>query len=364
VVSKNITSDILAQKELIENEQQLSLIFDSTKDAMWLLKVEDLDTYMIERYNKAYKLLTGITKESWVGKLINDVLPPELLDRSISKYKRVVQTGEAGHDFIILPSPGGDFTAEITITPIKEHNGKVVRLLGTAVDVTQQQKARKELVKMNLELRQLTSHLQNVREEERTHMAREIHDELGQQLTGLKMDLAWLKKKISVDEDAILNKLNSALQLVDGTINTVRKIATELRPSIIDDLGIKEALDWQCQEFTKRTGINVSFTSAIEKLNLPQAIPTALFRIVQEALTNVARHSKATKVNCTFEESNNELLLCVWDNGQGFSLSNQERKTLGLLGIRERVAILKGQYSIASEPGQGTSISIKIPITS
>jgi PAS domain S-box-containing protein len=331
---------------------------------MWLLKMEDLNTYRIETYNKTYELLTGITKEMWVGKLINDVLPPELLQRSISKNQQVVQSGKTGTDFLTLPSVHGDFPAEVTITPIKDHNGKVVRLLGTAVDVTQQQKARKELLKMNLELRQLASHLQHVREEERTHIAREIHDELGQQLTGLKMDLAWLKKKIKSGEDTVTAKLNSALELIDGTINTVRKIASELRPGIIDDLGIREALDWLCQEFMNRTGIKVTFTSGIKNIHLQKAIPTALFRIVQEALTNVARHSRATEVNCTLEEGNDELLLWIRDNGQGFSLENQEQKTLGLLGMRERVSILKGEYHIKSEQGRGTTISVIIPLTS
>jgi PAS domain S-box-containing protein len=364
VASKNITSEILAQKELIENEQQLSLIFDSTKDGMWLLRIENLHDYRVETYNKAYEMITGIEKQKAVGMLLQDVLPEESFAKIKNKYKQVVETGEVLTYFTTMAFPNGEVTAEVTLTPIKDHRGKVIRVLGTGVDVTQQQKARKELVKMNVELRQLTSHLQNVREEERTRIAREIHDELGQQLTGLKMDLAWLKKKNVSDEDTIANKLDSALHLIDGTINTVRKIASELRPSIIDDLGIKEALDWHCQEFTKRTGIKVSFKSTIKDLYLPKAVPTALFRIVQEALTNVARHSKATEVICILEEVNNELLLCVSDNGQGFSLNDQKQKTLGLLGMRERVAILKGEYSIKSEPGQGTVISVNIPITS
>jgi PAS domain S-box-containing protein len=294
VASRDITSEILYQKELIENEQQLSLIFESIKDAMWLLKVEGIDDYRVETVNKAYELVTGLKKESCVGKLINEILPTDILERSLTKYNQVVQTGNAGRDFITMTSVHGELIAEITITPIKNYTGKVVRLLATAVDVTQQQRARKELVKMNLELRQLTGYLQNIREEERTHMAREIHDELGQQLTGLKMDLSWLKKKVSVDEVAITDKLKSALQLIDVTINTVRKIASELRPGIIDDLGITDALDWQCQEFTNRTGIHVNFKSNIKELHLSKDIPTALFRLVQEALTNVARHSNAT----------------------------------------------------------------------
>ncbi|HEX8331448.1 MAG TPA: PAS domain S-box protein [Segetibacter sp.] len=363
VVSKNITSEILAQKDLIENEQQLSLIFDSTKDAMWLLNVEDQNNYRVETYNKAYETITGIEKQKAVGMLVQDVLPPENFDKIRSKYKQVIETGAVLTYYMTMSFPTGEVTAEVTLTPIKDHKGKVVRVLGTGVDVSQQQKARKELIKMNLELRQLASHLQNVREEERTHIAREIHDELGQQLTGLKMDLAWLKKKISCDEDGVAVRINSALQLVDGTINTVRKIASELRPSIIDDLGITEALDWHCQEFTKRTAINVQFVASVNEMKLPGEIPIAVFRIVQEALTNVARHSNATEVICTLKEINNELLLSVFDNGKGFSLTHQERKTLGLLGMRERVAILNGEYTIRSEPGEGTTISVKIPLT-
>jgi PAS domain S-box-containing protein len=361
VATKNVTLEILAQKEIIENEQQLSLIFDSTQDGMWLINVEDGNNYRIETYNKAYEAITGIQKNAAVGMLLQDIFPPETFEKIKNKYKQVIETGQILNYFTTMRFSKGEITAEVTLTPIKDHRGKVVRVLGSGVDVTQQQKARKELDKMNRDLRDLASHLQNVREEERTHIAREIHDELGQQLTGLKMDLAWLKKKIDVDEQTVVSKINSALQLVDGTINSVRKIASELRPSIIDDLGINEAIDWHCQDFSKRTGINVHFESDVNVEDLPKHAPIALYRIVQEALTNVARHSKATDVTCTLLRINDELVLSIIDNGIGFN-SDSQTKTLGLIGMKERVLMLKGKYEITSEINKGTVIVVSIPV--
>jgi PAS domain S-box-containing protein len=362
IAARDITPEILSKEKLSESEKQLALIFDNTKDAMWLLKVEG-ENYKIENFNKAFRDITGIKKEFSIGKLVDDVLPKESLQKIKSNYKKVVETGEELNYIIKVAFETGEVTAEVTIIPIKNREGEVIQLLGNAVDITRQQNSRKELLKMNIELRELASHLQNIREDERMNIAREIHDELGQQLTGLKMDLAWMKRKATTEDEIIFDRIESSLKLVDSTINTVRNIATKLRPSIIDDLGINEAVEWHCLEFTNRTGIKVRVESDVRKDDLPEGAPIAIFRIVQETLTNVARHSKATEVKCMLFRIDEEIHLTISDNGIGFKM-DAKTKTLGLLGIKERVLMLNGSYKISSEPGKGTLISVCLPVSS
>jgi signal transduction histidine kinase len=210
----------------------------------------------------------------------------------------------------------------------------------------------------NEQLRDLSAHLQNIREEERIHIAREMHDELGQLLTGFKMDTNWLNKRVSaIDDPMMKEKLTSMSTLIDESVKFVRELAAELRPSILDDLGLIAALEWHSEEFRKRYNIEVEFLSQVEELNTPPLIATGLFRIYQESLTNVARHSEATKVNSSFEVSNDKICLTITDNGKGFDTTSRKR-TLGLLGMRERAAMIGGELKIHSVPGEGTTISI------
>jgi signal transduction histidine kinase len=178
------------------------------------------------------------------------------------------------------------------------------------------------------------------------------------------MDIACLNRKLLNQDEHIRNKIQTSLQLIDATINTVRKIASELRPAILDDLGLSEAVDWHSREFSKRTSIAVTFTSNVPHTKFAYDISTTIFRIFQEALTNVARHANATAVHCTLRLETDNLLLTVSDNGKGFDLQQQkQRKTLGLLGMKERIAIFGGTYDVSSRPDQGTTLSVHIPIT-
>jgi PAS domain S-box-containing protein len=210
----------------------------------------------------------------------------------------------------------------------------------------------------------LTQHEQTRREEDRARMAREIHDELGQAMTGLKMDLAWLQKHTSPKQKNLLQKLRDMSDLVDTTIQDVRRIATELRPGMLDDLGLVAAMEWQVQEFQKRSGIRSRFTSSVEEVALGAEETTALFRILQEALTNVARHASATRVEVSLDEEQGYVRLRVQDNGRGISQSEASgTKSFGLLGIRERVLLRSGDFSIQGTPDQGTTVVVKLPLT-
>ncbi|MGZ8540279.1 MAG: sensor histidine kinase [Chitinophagaceae bacterium] len=217
---------------------------------------------------------------------------------------------------------------------------------------------------MNEQLRQLTAHLQNIREEERIHIAREMHDELGQLLTAFKMDISWLDKRTAdTDNIAIKEKLADMNKLIDDSVIFVRKLASELRPSMLDDFGLIPALEWHSEEFNKRFDIKVDFHSDTRELKTSPVIATGLFRMYQESLTNVARHAEATKVSATLQTTKDRVCLSVQDDGKGFSLINGDPgKTLGLLGMRERAAMIGGKLEIKSAPGKGTYVVVTVPL--
>jgi PAS domain S-box-containing protein len=245
---------------------------------------------------------------------------------------------------------------------IRDSEGRVAYYEGGIEDITALKQSENGLLESREQLRVLAAHLQSVREEERTRIAREIHDELGQLLTGLKIDLAWLAARLPAKSDHLLDKLRTMSGLADELITTVRRIATELRPGILDDLGLTAAIEWQTQEFQARTGIECDFLVDVIHPVEDQGQRTGLFRILQETLTNVARHAQATRVVVSLRENTGCFELRVEDNGRGITdLEIAHRKSLGLLGIQERARLLGGDVRIVGRPGAGTTITVSIP---
>jgi PAS domain S-box-containing protein len=235
-------------------------------------------------------------------------------------------------------------------------------------DITERKQSEQQLKKSHDQLRDLSAHLQSVREEERTQIAREIHDELGQMLTVLKMDISFLKKKLIDSNDDRFpfdanQELLSMTNLVDSTIQSVRRIATELRPEILDELGIRDAIEWASQVFESRSGIKTVFSSNAVEIPLDRDRSTALFRIFQETLTNVARHANATKVTVNLECSDHELRMTIIDNGRGATDEElSSSRSLGILGMRERAILIGGEVNVAGQVGMGTTVSIRVPL--
>ena len=216
----------------------------------------------------------------------------------------------------------------------------------------------------NEQLRALAANLQSVREEERTQIARELHDELGQALTALKFDLAWLTSRLAKKDAALSQKASAVTTQIDTTIKTVRRISTELRPGMLDDLGLAAAIEWQAREFQKRTGVHCEVRVPTQDLQLTRAQSTGLFRIFQETLTNVARHANAQRVVTTLAHEADALTLSVQDNGRGIQPSERAgARSLGLLGMRERTELLGGAFDIRGAPGEGTTVRVRIPLT-
>jgi len=242
-------------------------------------------------------------------------------------------------------------------------------LQGILIDITEQKRAEEELKSSREQLRELAAHIEAIREEERTRIAREIHDELGQALTGLKMDLSWLEKRIAearrgIALETLQKKIDSMKVLIDATVQSVRKISTELRPGILDDLGLMPAIEWQASEFQSRTGIRCVFSAKVpDDLPLDEKRSSAIFRIFQEILTNIARHANASRVDICLKKTTDHLVLDVKDNGRGFTeAESYNLKSLGILGMRERTLLLGGEFSVEGIPYGGTTVTVRIPL--
>lgn len=235
-------------------------------------------------------------------------------------------------------------------------------LIGMGIDITPVVEVENQLRARTKEIEELTAHLEGIREEERTRIAREIHDELGQQLTGLKIDTSWIAKRVTKEDKSIYEKLSAMISLIDNTIKTVRRIASELRPGILDDLGLIAALEWQSQEFTKRTGIPCAFRTDVKNFLPERNLATNIFRVYQEALTNITRHAYATQVETLFEERDACIWLTIKDNGEGFDWNSVKTKnSLGLVGMKERARIFQGEIIIKPNNPQGTVVILKVP---
>lgn len=213
-------------------------------------------------------------------------------------------------------------------------------------------------------LRALMSRIECIREEERTVIAREIHDELGQSLTGIKLDLAQVSKKLPHSEISLIDQIKSLGETVDDTIRTVRRIAADLRPGVLDELGLTAAIEWQVETFAKRIEVEYELSLSLDDACLDRNLSTALFRILQEALTNIARHANAANVKVEVKEEAGFIIMSVEDDGTGAERNEIDvRKSLGLLGIRERAGMLKGEAHISTDKKKGTTLFVKIPVT-
>ncbi len=261
-----------------------------------------------------------------------------------------------------ITKDGRSIWCEMMATVI-QYKGKRA-IMGNVIDTTERKLAENAIKKSEEQLRNLTTYLQKVGEIERTNIAREIHDELGQTLTVLKMDLTWLRKRLPEDQSSLREKTDDMFQLINKTIQTVKKISTELRPGLLDDLGLAAAIEWQAEEFQQRTGIQCNIIIEPKDITFDKDRNTAIFRILQETLTNIARHADASEVNLSLKQRDGQIELKVRDNGIGITEDQiNNPKSFGLIGIRERVKIFGGNNIIKGTPGKGTVLTMKIPVS-
>jgi len=266
---------------------------------------------------------------------------------------------EAGAvDYIVKPLVPEILKSKISVfVELYNKNAVLVR------EIAERKRAEEHSRKSEENLRALAAHVQSVREEEWTRIAREIHDELGQSLTGLKMDLTWVVNRLPKDQRDLGKRTKSMFGLIDDTIQSVRRIASRLRPEVLDNLGLTAAIEWHAGDFRKRTGIRCKISAPSETPVLDRERSTAAFRIFQELLTNVARHANATRIDVTMRVDSGALVFTVEDNGKGIAESAiNDSKSLGLLGMRERVLPFGGAIEIAGVPDKGTKVKVSIPL--
>ena len=262
---------------------------------------------------------------------------------------------------IVLPE-GSEKNVHVKSKTFYDEKGDPERVIGTVCDITEKKIAEENLKKSTQQLRDLSNKLQSIREEDKKRISREIHDELGQTLTAIKLDLTWLEKRVDVSEPHVRDKVKSIYLHIEDSLETVRRVSTELRPQVLDVMGFCEALKWQAEKFIENTNIQYKLNIEPEGIRLQPELSTDLFRIFQETLTNVSRHSQASRVTIDFVENKNEYKLCVKDDGVGIARSRIDHSnSLGLLGIRERALIWNGQVEIEGVVGEGTQLTVKIP---
>ena len=338
-------------------------IVDSAMDAI----VSADESQRIVLYNPAAEKMFGWPRDAVLGQPL-DVLVPERFRRAhrthVAEFGRTGATSRRmGGSGVLrgLRANGAEFPIEASISQHAENDGKILTVI--LRDVTERVRAEEELRHSQEDLRELAAAAHTIREQEQRRVAREIHDELGQSLTALKMDVAWMLGNLTAGSPSLADKLDAMKVQLDTTVAATRRISADLRPLMLDDLGLVPAVEWLTQSFSERTGIPCKLQVRPPDIELAEPHASALYRILQESLTNVARHAGASRVDVTLERADGALLLSVRDDGQGFRPSeSRAQKTYGLLGLRERTVLLGGEASISSEQGRGTIVDVRIPL--
>jgi len=363
----------------IENERLLELFFSQSLDGFFFMMLDEpvewgdhVDKDEVLDYVFEHQRMTKIN--SAILTQFNATTQEELLGMTPAQFfaHDVATAKERWREFFDLGYlhtetderrlDGTPLRIEGDYMVIYDESGRIAGHFGIQRDVTDKYKENEQIRVSREQLRALASRLQKVREEERTEVAREIHDELGQALTGLKLDIAWMKNRLPRDHE-MMDQCVSVIQRIDQTLNAVRRIATSLRPSVLDQLGLAAALEWQGQEFRTRTGIDVRMQISTDHVHIPDELGSSVFRILQESLTNIARHAKATRVTIRLDQTPSQLSLEITDNGVGAPPKCLDgTESLGVVGMRERALACGGEFTISGYPNHGTTVSLLVPL--
>ncbi len=362
-VVRDISQRKWVERRLRESETNYRSIFEAANDG---IAIHHMETGEIIEVNRKHSEMFGFTAEEISSHgnidLISSGDSPYTQKDALRWIHKAAQEGPQLFEWMAKDRPGHIFWSEVNLKRVVI--GGKNRVLALVRDITERKKAEDELKESREQHRNLTSHMEFVREEERKHISREIHDELGQALTVLKMDISWVRKRLVRDQDLLDAKMREASQFIDETIGTVQRICMDLRPRLLDDAGLVAAMEWHVKDFQNRTGIKCLLDAGgINDGDLGQDQATTLFRIFQEGLTNVFRHADARKVRTALKEDGDFLLLTIEDDGIGITEARiNDPDSFGLLGIRERIAFLGGAFEVHGSPGKGTIIKSQIPL--
>ncbi len=358
-ISTDITETKKAENALAESENYLRTILQTEPECV---KILGLNGELLSMNPAGLAMIEADNEEQVLGHQMTELVDTKF-KAAFKKLTKEVFKGNSGTlEFEITGLKGGHRWLETHVVPLKGADGKIISLLGVTRDKTEQKKADDDIKKAHVKLKELSSHLLSIREEERKRIAREIHDELGQQLTAVKMDAAWIFKKTTDTNPEIKNKLEHVISLLDGSNRSIRRILQELRPMVLDDFGLYESIKWLTQQFYENTGIKVKITGNAEGANVEEQTMLCVFRIFQESLANISRHAEAKRVTVDLSVNDSAIVLFIEDDGRGFNLNSIENTSFGILGMKERVDSLKGSFKLDSKPGKGTTIKVVLPV--
>lgn len=354
-----------ANDRLRESEARFRSVFESATDAIVLA---DPEGRMIS-WNRAAREIFGYTDDEVLGRRLSMLMPARYRERheaGLRHHREGLASRILGRtvEMFGLRKNGEEFPIELAVGTWETDRGRFFS--GVIRDITRRKHDEEKLHRSNEELRELSVRIEEIQEEERTTIARELHDELGQALTALRLDIAWLEKRLRgkpMERARLVNRLRRMGLTVDATISEVRRISAELRPGMLDELGLAATADWQVQEFTERTGVVCVLESSIEDTPVSRELATALFRVLQECLTNIARHARASRIEVSLTRTESEIVLRVRDDGRGI-LEGQARSplALGILGMKERCRSLGGELTIEGLYGGGTLVTARVPM--
>lgn len=339
---------------------ELTQIFETAADAMRIVD----KNFNVQRVNETFLSLSGINRESAIGKKCYEVFHGPLCKTSACPLTRILNNEDRVEcDSDKLRKDGTKIPCIVTATPFRGPDGELIGIVEDFKDISDRKRTEEKLIESRKSLRDLASHLQVVRDEERGRIAREIHDEMGQALTVLKMDLHWLGQRLPDATEVLTGKTMAMSKLIETTIQSVKKICSELRPQLLDDFGLSAAIEWQAEEFGNRTGVQFEIISDPEDIILDNDHSTAIFRIFQETLTNITRHANATRVQVILKENSGVIEMEIRDNGKGIKEEEiLNPKSFGLIGMRERTHFFGGNFKISGSRDKGTTVKVSIPI--
>ena len=356
VIVRDVTERKQVEAALRESEEQHRTILRTAMDGFWLV---DTQGRLLE-VNETYCRMSGYSAQELLAMVIPDLEAIEALDDTATHMQRIIDKGHDRFESRHRRKDGSIFDVEIGVQYRSIDGGRFVVFLQ---DITERKRAEQELKRSQRELRGLSKAANEALEAERRRTARELHDELGQALTALKMDLESLRSVLPPDQPELGERTLAMHALLDSTIAATRRIAADLRPLMLDDLGLAAALDWLTHNFSKHTGIATDLVIDDSVAQVPEPLASALYRITQESLTNVAKYAQATSAEIRLERDGDWVELTVRDNGRGIGAADQEKRgAFGLLGIRERVTLLGGEVAIEGAPGLGSEVRARIPL--
>ena len=361
-IIKEVSERKKSEIELRESESKYKMLFNNANDAVFVTQLSQEKSYgdFIEVNEIACKRL-GYSKEEFLQLSPSAIVSQKNINDFNLNMEKLLKEGHVIYDLVHRAKDKKLIPVEIN-SLLFLYNEKPT-ILSIARDITERKQAEEKLRRTSKLLRELATHLQSVREEERTMIAQEIHDELGQVLTALKIQISLLANKLNNDQEPLKQKINSLSDMIDASVESVQKISAKLRPGILDELGLIAAIEWQTEEFEKLTNIKCSLVLPKEELVLEKDKSTAIFRIFQEALTNIARHSKATKAQISLLNHQSNIILEIQDNGKGISQDQiKDFKSLGIHGMKERAMVFGGQVNIEGIASKGTIVKVEIPI--